>query len=74
MTTTKHARADAPFDINHLRRGEFYRATSCTGRSVTGEYLGVEVAYDEWRILLRTVASTESLAIRHLDVVLPTAV
>jgi hypothetical protein len=48
-------------DLNHLRHGRRYTATVRAGVAVTGDYLGIEVNYDEWCILLRTSDGTASI-------------
>ena len=59
----------AAIDLNNLRRGHMYRATTRTGQISVGEYLGIEVAYDVWCILLRGEAGTESIPTRDLSLV-----
>ena len=51
--------------INHLRRGETYRATTAHGVAV-GEYLGIESPYGDRAILLRHRAGTESIALSEV--------
>ncbi len=46
-----------------------YQATTRTGHVSVGEYLGIEVAYDVWCILLRGEAGTESIPTRDLTLV-----
>jgi hypothetical protein len=53
----------ATTEINRLRMGGAYRATTLAGRSTEGEYLGIEVAYDEWRMILRGATGIESIAL-----------
>lgn len=52
--------------FNHLRRGTTYSAITQNGISV-GEYLGMEVSYGEWAIMLRQGAATESISLRHVN-------
>ena len=50
----------APIDLNHLRRGAIYRATTVHGTAI-GEYLGIEVLYGDHAVLLRHSRGTESI-------------
>ncbi len=70
MKASHTSRSGAPIDINHLRYGKTYEATTQTGLVSTGRYLGIEVAYDDWRILLRDESDIHSIAIDHLESVL----
>lgn len=72
MTMTHSRRPPAP-DITSLRHGRLYRAETCDGRVAEGEYLGIEVSYDDWAIMLRGEAGTASLALDHLTSVSPLA-
>jgi hypothetical protein len=47
-------------DLNHLRRGAVYRATTAHGSAI-GEYLGMEVLYGDHAVLLRNSIGTESI-------------
>lgn len=38
--------------LNQLRRGLRYTVTTVDGLHATGVYAGIEVAYEEWSILL----------------------
>lgn len=67
MTAPTRPLSVAAIDINHLSRGTTYVARAATGVVATGEYLGIEVAYGEWRILLRGVTGIQSIAIDLLD-------
>lgn len=67
MTAPFRSRSDATIDINHLRQGKTYTATTRAGLVAIGEYLGIEVICDEWRILLRERTGTRSIAIRELE-------
>ncbi len=51
--------------FNQLRRGATYSAMTQQGISV-GEYLGIEVSYGDWAILLRHGAATESISLREV--------
>jgi hypothetical protein len=73
MTPFPEPRSAASTDLNHLRQGTRYQATTHRGRVATGEYLGIEVAGETWRILLRSSAGTHSIAIRDLETVLAAA-
>jgi hypothetical protein len=64
MTATQTSRSRA--NLNHLRRGTIYIATTATG-SVVGEYLGMEAPYGVRAVLLRDVAGTVS--IDHGDII-----
>lgn len=54
-------------DLNRLRRGHTYRAVTRAGNITIGEYLGIEVAYDVWCILLRTEVGTDSIPTCDVD-------
>lgn len=47
-------------NLNHLRRGGIYRATTPNGITL-GEYLGMEAVYGERAVMLRGQAGTASL-------------
>ena len=47
-------------NLNHLRRGGTYLATTAAGTTV-GEYLGMEAAYGERSVLLRNERGTASI-------------
>lgn len=64
---------DALHDLNHLRRGATYRATT-RARSTAGEYLGMETPYGDRSILLRHRTGTESIALSDITSLHPTAV
>jgi hypothetical protein len=38
--------------LNQLRRGLAYSVSTVDGTQASGEYAGIEVAYEEWSILL----------------------
>ena len=62
MKAPHPAYAYATPNINHLRRGEIYRAiTRC--RTVVGEYLGMETPHGDRAILLRHGDGTDSIAL-----------
>lgn len=48
-------------DLNHLRRGHTYRLITTAGRALHGEYLGIEVIYGDWCLLLRGTDQTFSV-------------
>lgn len=48
-------------NLNHLRRGWTYTATTSAGATV-GEYLGMEDLWGERAVLLRNNLGTESLS------------
>ncbi|MGA9596575.1 MAG: hypothetical protein WBV06_10480 [Acidimicrobiia bacterium] len=58
MTVEHTSRSRA--DLNNLRRGTTYIATTATGTTV-GEYLGMEAPYGARAVLLRDPAGTESI-------------
>lgn len=60
----------ATIDINHLEIGGTYQATTEAGRTAQGEYLGIEVEYDDWKIILRSVEGSESIPVHNLASVL----
>ncbi len=52
-------------NLNHLRRGDVYRATTPAG-TTTGEYLGMEAMYGERAVLLRHSEGTSSIYRRNI--------
>lgn len=62
MTTQIMARYRAP-NLNHLRRGWTYTATTRNGATI-GEYLGMEALYGERVVMLRNASGTASIS-RH---------
>ena len=64
MTAQTIAPIQAP-NINHLQRGQTYRAVTLRG-AVTGEYLGIEAPFGDRAILLRHRAGTASVVLDHL--------
>ena len=48
-------------NLNHLRRGSTYLATTTVG-STLGEYLGMEAFYGERAVLLRNEQGTTSIS------------
>ena len=72
MTTPHALRATAHHDLNHLRRGVTYLATTAQGVTV-GEYLGMEAPYGERAILLRDGRRTESITVDSVRSILPVA-
>ena len=73
MSAPLWSRPKATIDLSHLRRGRSYRATTTDGSVIVGEYLGIEVAWDEWSILLRNAGGTEAIVVHELVSVLPEA-
>lgn len=67
MTTSTQPRWAA--GLNNLRRGGAYRAVTRTGSVAVGEYLGIEVVYGDWCILLRGDTGTISIPTSELEVV-----
>ena len=70
MSARQTSGADAPNDMNHLRRGTHYTATTAGG-SATGEYLGMESVYGDRAILLRHPDGTASIDLRDVESILP---
>ena len=67
--TSRHR---APWNLNHLKLGSTYRATTNSG-TTNGEYLGMETPYGDRSILLRSGASTASIALSDLTGLVPSA-
>jgi len=59
------SRTSAPWNLNHLRLGSTYRATTTAG-TTAGEYLGMETPYGDRSILLRSGAGTASIPLSDL--------
>jgi hypothetical protein len=57
-------RTDAP-NLNHLRRGATYLATTHDGHTV-GEFLGMEALYGERSVMLRNDRGTTSISRTHI--------
>lgn len=72
MTAPQPPRNGAVIDINQLRTGSVYRATTSAGASV-GEYLGMEAPHGDRSILLRHAAGTASIAIADVTAIHPEA-
>ena len=62
-----HEPHTAATDLNHLRRGRIYRLITKAGATIDGEYLGIEVMYDDWCLLLRGTDETHSIPTRHVN-------
>lgn len=66
---TPRSRANLHFganvNLNHLRRGATYRATTQSG-TATGEFLGMEALYGSRAVLLRHAAGTDSILRRDI--------
>lgn len=60
MSAHTTSRANA-LDLNQLRRGVTYRATTQAGSAV-GEYLGMEALYGDRALMLRHATGTESIS------------
>lgn len=58
--------------LNQLRRGATYVAHTPHGR-VAGEYLGMEMLYGEFAILLRGTDATESITVDDVVSIRPAA-
>jgi hypothetical protein len=54
-------------DLNHLRRGHTYRITTTAGVVHAGEYLGIEVVYGDWCLLMKGVEQTASIPTHQVD-------
>jgi hypothetical protein len=67
LTAQITTQSNEAINLNHLRQGGTYIATTRSGLVTSGEYLGVEVSYDQWRILLRGATRTASIAISDLE-------
>jgi hypothetical protein len=62
MTAPPPRRRDAPFNFNHLRRGDTYLAVTPDGVAF-GEYMGMEAPYGDKAILLRHRNCTRAVAL-----------
>jgi hypothetical protein len=60
----------APQNLNQLRRGAIYRATTRVGIAI-GEYLGMEAPHGDRAILLRHGYGTESIALSEVTSIRP---
>jgi hypothetical protein len=58
--------------FNHLRRGTTYLATT-DDAVVVGEYLGMEVPFGGWALLLRHETGTESIPLHDIVTIFPAA-
>jgi len=72
MPAQHTSRASAQLNLNHLRRGLVYRATTMSG-TATGEYLGMEAMYGSRSVLLRNATGTDSIDRRELTSIVPIA-
>ena len=52
-------------NLNHLRRGDTYLATTMAGTTL-GEYLGMEALYGERAVMLRNEQGTTSIVRRDI--------
>lgn len=59
-------------DINQLRRGGVYWATTDDGIAI-GEYLGLETLYGDPAIMLRHPHGIDSIALRDVTAIWPVA-
>lgn len=73
MTASRPSHLQPLPELNSLRDGGVYRATTLDGLVAVGEYLGVEVTHGEWAIMLRSGSGTMSLPLHRLGSVLPMA-
>ncbi len=72
MNTPQTPRQDAAWNLNSLRRGITYRATTRQG-TAAGEYLGMEAPHGDRAILLRHGARTESIPLSDVTSIQPVA-
>lgn len=72
MKAQHTSRASAPWNLNHLRLGTTYRATT-RQHTTAGEYLGMETPYGDRSILLRHRTGTASIALTDITSIHPTA-
>lgn len=73
MTASRPSHLRSLPDLNGLRDGGVYRATTRDGFVAVGEYLGIEVTHGEWAIMLRSASETVSIPLQGLASVLPLA-
>ena len=59
--------------FNHLQCGATYQATTAGDGIIVGEYLGMEVPFGRWALLLRHQTGTESIPLRDIVTILPSA-
>ena len=52
--------------LNQLRRGDTYAVSTVDGRLASGEYAGIEVAYEEWSILLVEHGQARSIPLHRV--------
>lgn len=72
MTAPPTSPTKATANLNHLRRGMAYRATTRHGTTL-GEYLGMETPHGQRAILLRNEAGTESITLTEVISIEPAA-
>ncbi|MEA2009653.1 MAG: hypothetical protein U9N78_03010 [Actinomycetota bacterium] len=65
MKARSTSRVSAPWNLNHLRLGATYQATT-QHRTTAGEYLGMETPHGDRSILLRHRTGTESIALSDI--------
>ena len=68
MKTSQHPHT-AGTHLNHLRRGHEYRITTTAGTVYAGEYLGIEVLYGDWCLLMRGIDATASIPTRNVELI-----
>ena len=71
MKAQDTSRTSASWNLNNLRLGSIYRATT-RNRTTAGEYLGMETPYGDRSILLRHRTGTESIALTDITSLQPT--
>ena len=65
MKAPHTSRASAPWNLNNLRLGSTYRATT-RHHTTAGEYLGMETPHGDRSILLRHRTGTDSIALSDI--------
>jgi len=72
MNTSHLSCPTVAWNLNSLRRGITYRATTRQG-TAAGEYLGMEAPHGDRAILLRHGARTESIPLSDVTSIQPVA-
>jgi hypothetical protein len=55
--------------LNHMRRGVSYAVTTVAGERIAGEYAGIEVAHDEWALLIMGAERSDSVPMHRVAAV-----
>ncbi len=66
MSARTIERIAAP-NLNHLRRGATYLATTHDGDDTVGEFIGMEAMYGERSVMLRNDLGTTSISRTHIS-------